>query len=35
MTWDVFIALVVVVAKAPCIHESDISILVLLRTTQA
>ena len=29
---DVFVALAVVVAKAPYIHESDSSILVLLQT---
>ena len=29
---DVFVALAVVVAKAPCIYESDSSILVILQT---
>ena len=35
MARDVFIALTVVVAKAPYIHECDSSILVLLQTPNA
>ena len=35
MARDIFVALAVVVAKAPYIHERDSSILVLLQTRKS